>query len=166
MARWRLTQKHYLMVPGTQYEYREANNAGRQIRKVFDVPLFLDPDYPPDHNYPGEIIVAYAGTTMTKDIIFTGPPTADMTPLDDEAKKISEEYMSTWGNPSDDMGDEGYTGKLLLELTTTLQSFNATAQPRSAVPDESLVEMKDQMKKLMDMNMALIAKLEPATRRA
>ena len=92
MARWRLTQKHYLNVPGTEFEYRETTHYGKQIKKNFPVPMFLDPENPGDCNYnqdgesrsgnsntPGEIIVAWAdGTERPRDIIFTGSPTLDM----------------------------------------------------------------------------------------
>lgn len=158
-ARWRLTQKHYLNVPGTEYEYRETSSAGKAIRKRFEVPQFLDPEAPSDQNYPGEIIVAQGSDALPKDIIFVGNPTPDMAPLTPEAERISKEYMAGWGQPAVDMGDEGYTANLLRELTMTLNSFNATAAPSSASGE--LTEMRDQMKQLMAMNMALIAKLEP-----
>ena len=55
MARWKLTQKHYLMVPGTKWEYVENDRStGRPIRKTYDVPLFLDPEDPSAWNYVTE----------------------------------------------------------------------------------------------------------------
>ena len=58
MARWRLTAKHYLTVPGIEWEQKETNrDTGRQMTKKYPVPLFLDPDDPADQNYreAGEI---------------------------------------------------------------------------------------------------------------
>jgi hypothetical protein len=161
MPRWRLTQKHYLKVPGTEYEYREqVNGSSRAIKRVFPVPLYLDPEDPADCNYPGEIIVAQGKDAQPKDIIFEGAPTPDMAPLDPEAQAITDEYMSRWGKSAENMGDEGYTGGLLAQLTETLQAFNASSKPSSAVDD-------DRFNRLMEMNMALIAKLDTQpTRRA
>ena len=101
MARWKLTQKHYLNVPGTLWEYTENDRAtGRPKRKQFPVPRFLDPDDTSDWNYidmrdprgnaiDGSIVVAWEGSAKEKDLVFEGQPTPDMVPLDDEAKEIS-----------------------------------------------------------------------------
>src|SRR5260370_20903891 len=92
MARWKLVTEHYLNVPGTEWEYKETSReTGRQVRRVFPVPLHLDPNENniADHNYPGEIIVCHVGKGQGRDIEFVGPPTPDMQPLDDEAKAIS-----------------------------------------------------------------------------
>lgn len=167
MARWRLIQKHYLNVVGSTYEYRETTSAGRQVKKAYPVPMFLDPEDPADRNYPDELIVAHEGSGHDKDIIFTGSPTLDMVPLDDEARKISAEMEIKWGQSYVTSDDEaGYTGRLLEELTSTLTSFNATARPSSPAADTELAELKGQFKLLMDMNTALMAKLQPADRRA
>ena len=97
MARWRLREKHYLRVPGTEWEYREVTMAGRQGRKIFQVPLYLDPEDPGCHNYPGEIIVA--DKPYNRDYVFEGPPTPEMEPLDDEAEAISKAESVNWVNP-------------------------------------------------------------------
>ena len=179
MARWRLTQKHYLNVPGTEFEYRETTHYGKQIKKNFPVPMYLDPENPGDCNYnqdgesragnantPGEIIVAWAdGTEKPRDIIFTGSPTLDMVPLDDAARAASAEMSGGWGRAFIGEDDEvgGYTFRLLHELTETLNSFNGTAKPSSAVPDDSRIAgLEAQVKQMLEMNLALVAKLEPA----
>lgn len=182
MARWRLTQKHYLNVPGTEFEHKETTHYGKQVKKSFPVPLYLDPDDPGDCNYnfggepramsnikdPGEIIVAWAnGNQKGRDIIFVGDPTLDMEPLDEEAAAISEGMAARWGRSfvgSDD-DEGGYSNRLLLELTETLNSFNATARPSSPAAPDVLADLQDKFNKMFEMNMALIGKVEPTARR-
>lgn len=101
MARWRLTGKHYIHIEGTEWEYKETDQAtGQQGRKVFAVPRHLDPDNPRDCNYPGECIVATkASAQYPRDHIFSGPPTPDMEPLDEEAEAITEATRDSWVHP-------------------------------------------------------------------
>src|ERR1700690_2128608 len=96
MARWRLAGPHYLNVEGSTWEYKEVDRTtGKQKRTLFPVPQLLDPDNPGDWNHvrgkdDGEIIVADGrGEVNAKDIIFSGEPTPDMVPLDDDAKAIT-----------------------------------------------------------------------------
>lgn len=98
MARWRLTAAHYLKVPGTEWEQKETDQqTGKQGRKVYPVPLYLDPNNAADCNYPGEIIVSNKHSAAhPKDIVFSGPPTPDMEPIDDEAIKITEPLKRKW----------------------------------------------------------------------
>lgn len=170
MARWKLTQKHYLSVPGTEFEYKEMSATGRQVRKIYPVPMYLDPEDKFDCNYPGEIIVAHGdGKHESKDIIFTGPPTLDMTPLDEEAQEISAQMSGAWGRAfvGEDEEEGGYTNRLLHELTETLNSFNNTSKPSTAVAsvDPELATkvsgLESQLTKMFEMNMALLAKLDP-----
>ena len=184
MARWRLTQKHYLNVPGTEFEYRETTHYGKQVKRNFPVPMYLDPENPGDCNYgqdgahrnpsdqnnPGEIIVAWAdGTEKNRDIIFVGDPTLDMIPLDEKAQEVSASMSVKWGRAfiGDEEDEGGYTNRLLHELTETLNSFNSTSRPSSAVaPDDSrITNLEGQITKMFEMNMALLAKLEPPTKR-
>src|SRR5689334_3691415 len=96
--RWRLTTPHYLNVPtlpdGTrvEWEHKEtARESGRAIRKLYAVPMLLDPRDPADHNHPGDIIVCHdveGARHDHKDYIFEGDPTPEMEPLNDEAEAI------------------------------------------------------------------------------
>lgn len=101
MARWRLTGPHYLNVPGTEWEYSEITRDGKQSRKRFAVPTYLDPASPPTMRDPNgrndEIIVCHVGKGQPNDVEFEGDPSPDMIPLDDEAKAISQRLAeSSW----------------------------------------------------------------------
>lgn len=181
MARWRLTQKHYLNVPGTVFEYKETTHYGRQVKKDFPCGLFLDPESLVDCNYnqdgesrsfgsnlPGEIIVAWDdGAQKPRDIIFVGSPTLDMVPLDDAAKAASAEMAPGWGRAyiSDSEDEGGNTARLLNELTETLNSFNASAKPTSAVVEDARIKgLEAQVNAMLEMNKALITQLQPVKR--
>lgn len=102
MARFRLKGKHYLNVLGSEWEQKETDSrTGKQIRRVYPVPMFLDPDDPADYNYPGDgIIVATAeDKRYPRDHIFTGKPTPDMEPMDEEAEALIEANKKNWINP-------------------------------------------------------------------
>jgi hypothetical protein len=105
MARWSLKDSHYLSVPGTEWEYIESDReSGRRARKVYEVPVYLNPKTPSDWNYPSEQLVVVADKYDPKhprDIVFTGPPTPDMEPMDEEAEKISQGYIDrgAWKHP-------------------------------------------------------------------
>ena len=156
--RWRLTQKHYLNVPGTYWEYSEVSTRTRRsIKKRFDVGRYLDPDDPNDHNHTDQIIVAREdGAHEPNDIIFLGPPTLDMVPLDDEAKAESAKMAEGWNRQFVSEDDEGgYTSRLLLELTETLGSFNNN-KPSGMIPDEGMVEViKQQQEQINQLISAL-----------
>lgn len=103
MARWKLLEPHYLAVPGTEWEYKETNReTGRQARKVYEVPLYLNPADPADWtDRPNEQIVvtnAY-NPAHPSDLVFTGPPTPNMEALDAEAQAISDKESSKWIHP-------------------------------------------------------------------
>lgn len=103
MARWKLACPHYINSPGTEWEYNETKN-GKVNRKRFVVPRYFNTSDPGDWNNKwgskddeeGEIIVCHAGKGAERDFIFTGDPTPDMIPLDDEAKAISKSFEGRW----------------------------------------------------------------------
>lgn len=172
MARWRLTNKHYLNVPGTEWMHEEVNrDTGRKARKIFPVPEYLDPDDPGCYNYPGEIIVCHEGKGEPRDKIFVGPPTPDMEPLDNEAKAISQEMSKRWQHPIDSLPANGgdYGGQLLEALSRQLDAMirqnplpKATVEGPVSISGVSAAEfgqLQDQVSKLMEQNAQLLAKL-------
>jgi hypothetical protein len=115
MARWKLMNAHYLNVPGEQWEYMENDRrTGRPIRTKFNVPRLLDPNDPTcwtnrwgsKDNEEGEVIVCLEGQGDTHDIIFTGDPTPDMVPVDDEARAISAKFELRWNSRPEESAGE------------------------------------------------------------
>ena len=94
MARFRLTAPHYIrLAEPTHWESKETDQTtGKTGRKLYEVPIYLNAEDPSVCNYPGEIIVSTkTDPKYPKDYVFKGPPTRDMEPLDDEAKKMLSE---------------------------------------------------------------------------
>lgn len=91
MARWRLTEKHYLhTIPPTEWEQKEVDlETGEEARKRYEVPRLLDPERRNKRGDLIEAIVCYEGKGLPGDVTIKGAPTASMEPLDDEAKEIS-----------------------------------------------------------------------------
>lgn len=163
MARWRLTGKHYLKVPGTEWEREEVNvQTQKPMRKRYPVGLFLNPDDVSDCNYPGEIIVAYADSAQGRDIIFEGPPTPDMEPLDPEAAEISDRLRPTWIHPIESL-DGGFSGALLNNLQQQIMDIQNRPQPTvsaGGISRSDFDELKKMVTSLNDQNAALQAELE------
>lgn len=107
MARWRLRDAHYLNVPGIEWEYKEQDReTGRSARKVYNVPLYLNPQWVQDWNDPDGIVVTNKyDPAHRRDHLFIGSPTPDMEPIDDEAQKISQEFIDAgvWKHPIDSL---------------------------------------------------------------
>lgn len=164
MARWRLTEPHYLNVPGTEWEYKETDQkTGKQARKVFPVPLLLNPEDPADHNYKAEgvIIVCYADRGMPSDIVFEGPPTPAMEPLDGEARAISAKHASAWVHPIESLQGQGFSQSILADLERQVDEVRKT-QLSAATPGVTKAEFDDlkaQMAELMRINTALQTQL-------
>lgn len=172
MARWRLTQKHYLSVPGVEWEQKETNrDTGRQLVKRYPVPMFLDPDNPGDVNYDGMVVVGQGKGTMPKDYIFTGPPTPDMEPLDDEAQAITDAESPKWVHPIESLPGQGYGDALLVGLTKQLETLMAQQKPAQSlgnVTTDAFEALKKQVEDLAKQNATLQAQLasaKPAERR-
>lgn len=177
MARWKLTQPHYLNVKdaegnGTEWEYKEVNRTtGKPVRKLYEVPRFLHTEDSSDFTHPelGAIIVCLEGKGESRDLTFVGEPTPDMEPLDAEAKSISESLRSKWVAP---MGESampsqgGYAGARADDFLRELSAMMATQKPSSpvAAPGVTIAEFKalqEQVAALMAKNAELQAQAVP-----
>lgn len=172
--RWSLRNAHYLKVPelpdGTkiEWEHKETSReSGRTVRKLYAVPMLLDPRDPADCNYPGEVIVAHAvdgAHNLRQDIIFLGEPTPEMEPLNEAAQAISDSLRSKWEHPIETLpANGGMTGAEQVFMQTMMTQFAkeiGAALPKSniAVPDNETAELKERIAKLE----ALIASQKPA----
>ena len=165
MARWALRGKHYLKVPGTEWEYKETDrSSGRQGRKVYQVPLYLNPDDPSDCNYPGEIIVCHAGKGTSKDIVFEGDPTPDMEPLDEEATKISDGLRPQWNQNPLDVLPGSYSQSLLEGFQR--QIAEVSAKSSTSVSIDKFTELQEQVKMLTTQNAQLLEQMKKDAKRA
>lgn len=164
--RWRLLAAHYLNVPtypdGTrvEYEHKETNALnGRAVRKLFSVPLLLNPDDPNDYNYPGEIIVTQeidGGHVMREDIVFLGAPTRDMEPLNPLAEEISNQHRARWVNPIETLpANGGMNEQETAFMQSMMKAFAGQAAPANAsVPQSDFDALKAELESIK----ALLAK--------
>ena len=170
MARWRLMAKHYINATRhgekTQWMREETNrDTGRVARTLFNVPMYLDPEDPRDQNYPGEIIVAYEKGARPQDLVFTGEPTPDMEPVDEEAQKISDATRPKWKHPIDSLSPTGgnYSEALLALLSKQLEEAASKSGPPArasgTIDEAAFRKMQEDMKALMESNAKLQAQL-------
>ncbi len=159
--RWRLIEPHYINVPvlpdGTrvEWEHREtARETGRTVRKLFAVPMLLDPKDAADHNHPGEIVVCHdtEGARMVRgDYIFTDEPTPGMEPLNEAAEAISASLRDKWINPVETLPANG--GMSAGESAFMAQMMEAFAKMQPAtqmqtVPQAEYDALKERLAKL------------------
>lgn len=134
MARWELTDKHYIHGnwPGedkNSWQFTETNmETGRVARKLFTVPAFLEKG-----------IIVSQGERHPREFEFLGPPTPEMLPLDDDAEAISAQHRSKWMAPMDGFptqGPGGFNDAVLQRLTDALDNIsrNQPIQQQTAVP--------------------------------
>lgn len=173
MARWQLTEPHYLNTKDSKWEFETKNRTtGRSERKQFPVPTHLDPNIEGDWNYTdrigsnivdGKIIVCWEGQGEPKDIVFEGPPTPGMLPLDDEAKEISAKFdwVPTKGLDENSQFNS-FAQQTLIKLTEELKSTAAAPQI------EGMAEFMKTMSQMMQTQTEILAmlagkKVEPKT---
>lgn len=170
MARWRLTQPHYLKTVDNQWEQKETNRtSGRQAIKRYDVPRLFDPKDPGDCNNGEDCVVCWEGKGTPRDHIFFGPPTPDMEPLDEEAEAVSAEEGKNWVHPIEGLSGD-YSGTLLQTFEQQLAEAiqKASADPRGpaalktpiAVPNDRVEALEAQVAELK----ALLSAQQPERR--
>ena len=177
MARWKLTEPHYLNVPSSRWEQTAIDSrTGKPTRKMYKVPMHLDPRIADDWNfkYPnnemdGEIHVCWEGKGLPHDITFEGNPTPGMVPLDKEAEIETAKYNWT---PTQGIDDEsqraGFFARLgddLINQMTDLKAVAASQQQTHGVDKvlEAMAEMMEQNRQLMALLMgkAMAVELPP-----
>jgi len=164
MARWRLITGHYLnvLVDGEpiEWEYKEVDRTtGKQARKIFPVPMLMDPNDPADCNYPGEIVVCHEGKGQRQDIIFVGDPTPDMEPYDEEAEAISASLRQSWEHPIESLpstmsdGESAFMAKLMEAVGQTKPVANASVS----------IDQYNELKALVEDLKAQLATSKPSS---
>lgn len=161
--RWLLTGPHYINVPtlpdGTkvEWEHREtARETGRTVRKLYSVPILLNPADSADHNHPGEIIVCHnvEGAHMTRgDYIFVGEPTQEMEPLNDAAREITDSLRDKWLHPINTLpANGGMNADEQAFMAKMIEAFTkAVATPATdtqSVPKAEYDELKARLERL------------------
>ena len=168
MARWRLTDSHYLAVEGTEWEYKEQNReTGRQARKVYEVPMYLNPKDNADWNYPRDEAIIVSNKfdpAHPRDIVFRGTPTPDMEPLDDEAQAISDAERKNWIHPIEAL-NMTYSESRLSEFERGIAELLAKGVPKmthspqtvslSGIDPEAFEKLQQQVATLMERNAEL-----------
>lgn len=166
MARWRLAVSHYLLIDGTEWEYKELDRVtGRETRKRFQVPRLLDINDPLDWTEKvvgrdGSAIEGFINVTNgsggdSSDIVFHGDPTPDMIPLDDEARNISASFAGRWKHPID--GLEGsYADSLLQQFQSEIAKVQSTSKP---VQVDGMAELLTAMTAMMQQNQEMLKTL-------
>ena len=132
MARWRLTEAHYLFTdPDTIWERLETDSTtGRQVRKQYVVPAYFHHEIESDWTDKVEkaVIVCDGHNPGKGDIIFKGEPTPGMMALDDEAKAISAKYKDKWNIPDHiKWGDGQYSSALADHFAEQIDKVNMRA---------------------------------------
>ncbi len=176
MARWKLTEAHYLKVPGIAWEYNSIDRrTGRPKREVFPVPLQLDPKSiddltkhgQPDPAYPSRDIEDYilvvtdtAGVNQ-RDVVFEGKPTPGMLPLDDEAKAITAECSQGLWNPTPGVDDESQRASLSNQIIDALMGQMNTIKDEvhKAPQIEGITELLGAFSAMMKQNQEILSLL-------
>src|SRR5262245_18811337 len=142
MARWFLKERHYLNVPGTEWEYKETDReTGRQHRLVLPVPLYLDPKQSADWNDRANDLITVSNKfdpAHPRDHVFVGDPTPDMEPMDEEAEAITQCFVDrgAWKHPIDSM-DMTYSQSILSEFERAIVSKTVEMVQVQAPPNVS-----------------------------
>ncbi len=158
MARWKLRNPHYLNVPGTEYDYKETSElTGKSKRVIFEVPCLLNTNDQSDFNYPElhAIIVAHEGTKHEpRDIIFVGPPTPEMEPLDDEAQAISDSLAASWIPPVDSLPSQGIGDETKQMMAEFAKAIGAELSGKNQSVTVDVAEFEAMKKQLAELTAA------------
>ena len=148
MARWRLTEPHYILTdPDTIWERLETDiNTGRQVRKQYVVPAYFHHEIESDWTDKNEraVIVCDGHNPGKGDIIFKGEPTPGMKALDDEAIAISAKFEKKWNIPDNiKWGDGQYSSALADHFVQEQERVNMRM---SQVTEQNTRNLEEYMK--------------------
>jgi len=151
MARWRLTEPHYLYTdPDTVWERIETDTVtGRQVRKQYVVPNYFHHELESDWTDKEEKAVIVSNRfdrEHKRDIVFKGDPTPGMKALDDEAEAISAKFKDKW-NIADNIkwGDGQYSAALGDHFARQLEEAQVRAEKMSTDNATNLAKFMEQM---------------------
>ena len=175
MARWKLTEPHYLTVDGTKWEYTETDRiTGRPKRTQFPVPLYLDPMSLDDLKQYGQLdpfmgenadpcIVVITDDDSRKnvrDVLIQSGVTPGMLPIDEEAKQITAEKSKGLWDPTrgidPESQNESFSNRMLSGLIDKMTEARESTQAQ-AVPGMS--EMMATFAKMMQQQTEILATL-------
>lgn len=173
MARFKLTAAHYLNTKDpNEWEYKEVDRTtGKEKRHLRQVPMFLHPEDPSTWNYiterlpngqiaDGMIVVSTKeDPNFPKDIIFIGPPTMDMEPLDDEAKVLIAALQGKWKHPIDSLPGN-FAEKLPDLWQQQIEAAKLNAMQAPAVSTKELDDLRRQNNTLAEQLAELKAVVE------
>lgn len=165
MARWKLVTPHYLHLTegGAEWEYKEINRqTGRPKSTKFKVPTLLDPTDPTCWNHQvgrddGMVVVTNGGSSQPNDYIFSGSPTPDMVPMDEEAEKITAAMEKKWNITTTEL-KAGYSDKLVQDFESEIQKLKTEIQPQVAKV-EGMDALVTALTAVMKQNEAIITTL-------
>ena len=164
MARWQVTEASYFKtIPPVEWEYKEVSNqTGRQGRVVMQVPMLLEPKDSACQTPPGsgEIVVCHQGKGLPSDIVFEGPPTQSMIPLDDEATAITDRMRPGWDHPIESLPAQGQG--LSPETLAMMESFakqigDSIKAPVQSISRAEFDALRNQIEALTKQNAELKA---------
>lgn len=182
MARWKLMEPHYLNVDGIEWEYTERNQTTQRMqRHIFPVPLHLDPRDPADHTDKANemIVVSNGNNAGPRDIVFSGPPTPGMEPLDEEAEALSAMERPKWTHPIESLNGqmgpdfsqslitamEKKMSEILLEQGSKPQYAKGVDPDAFAQLQQQVAEMLQQNAMLIEQNKSLVEQLSSKSER-
>src|SRR6516162_198538 len=148
MARWRLTEPHYILTdPDTIWERLETDiNTGRQVRKQYVVPAYFHHGIESDwtDKEARAVIVCDGHNPGKGDIIFKGEPTPGMKALDDEAIAITAKFEKKWNIPDNiKWGDGQYSSALADHFVQEQERVNMRM---SQVTEQNTRNLEEYMK--------------------
>jgi hypothetical protein len=159
MARWKLSEPHYIDalppdLDAVEWEYRETDRqTGRERRVRYKVPMYCERD----------VILSRPGTAQNGDYIYHGDPTPAMTPIDDEARTITDEASKTWPKVVDNfVVGQNFSEALFDMLQKQFSAAASGAKPEpviaSGVSRAEFDALQKQLEQLMVQNSELAEK--------